>query len=187
VLERARDERADLDAKIALALAGHDVLVVAGGVSVGERDFVKERLAAAGVRVDLWRVQMQPGKPFLYGRAPARAEGNGTHVFGLPGNPVSAFVTFVLFARPAILKLAGAGAAETRLPIVTATAAADLTHRGDRPHYLRGTVDAAGQFSVQGRQESHALFGLSRSNALVRLEPRSTVAAGSRVEALLWG
>ena len=187
VLERARDERADLDAKIGAGLRDHDVLVIAGGVSVGERDFVKERLAAAGVRIDLWRVFMQPGKPFLYGRGPAGSARGGTHVFGLPGNPVSAFVTFLLFVRPAILKLAGAGAAETGLPVVPATAAADLVNRGNRPHYLRGTLDGAGRFATSGRQESHALHALSRSSALVRVEPGATVAAGSPLEALVWG
>ena len=186
VLERARDERADLDAKIGAGLRDHDVLVIAGGVSVGERDFVKERLLAAGVRIDLWRVFMQPGKPFLYGHGPGGSTEGGTHVFGLPGNPVSAFVTFLLFARPAILKLAGAGAAETSLPTVPATAAADLVNPGNRPHYLRGSLDGAGRFSTSGRQESHALHALSRSSALVRVEPGATVAAGRPVEALVW-
>ena len=187
VLERARDERVDLDKKIGAGLHGYEVLVIAGGVSVGERDFVKERLAAAGVRIDLWRVFMQPGKPFLYGRGPATGSaGGGTHVFGLPGNPVSAFVTFLLFVRPAILKLAGAGATETLLPTVPATAAANLVNRGNRPHYLRGSLDGEGRFSTSGRQESHALHALSRSSVLVRLEPGASLAAGSPLEALVW-
>ena len=117
VLERARDERPDLDAKLAAGLGAHDVLVIAGGVSVGERDLVKERLAAAGVGLDLWRVRVQPGKPFLYGRAaPRGGDRPGAHVFGLPGNPVSAFVTFLLFVRPALLRLMGAADAELPLP-----------------------------------------------------------------------
>ena len=181
VLARARDERADLDAKLGAGLREHDVLVVAGGVSVGERDFVKERLLAAGVRIDLWRVFMQPGKPFLYGRG----EG-GAHVFGLPGNPVSAFVTFLLFVRPAVLKLAGAAPAETLPPALPATAAADLVNRGSRPHYLRGALDSEGRFAPAGRQESHALHALSRGNALVCVEPGATIPAGSPVRALVW-
>ncbi len=188
VLPRAADNREDTDAKIAAGLDGHDVLIVAGGVSVGERDFVKERLAAAGVRLDLWRVAIQPGKPFLYGHRPAPEEaGNGTHVFGLPGNPVSAFVTFLLFVRPALLKLMGASADECLLPGFMAAAGEALVNRGNRPHFLRGRVDAQGRFFTSGRQESHALFGLSRSNALVRVEPGSTVALGALVGALVWG
>ncbi len=183
VLERARDDRADLDAKIAAGLGAHDALVIAGGVSVGERDFVKERLAAAGVSLDLWRVRVQPGKPFLYGHG---GSGMGTHVFGLPGNPVSAFVTFVLFVRPALLRMAGATDDALLLTRFPATAAVELVNRGDRPHYLRGTLDAGGGFSPAGRQESHALFALSRSRVLVRVEPGTTVPAGSEIEALLW-
>ena len=187
VLERARDDRADLDAKLASALASHHVLVVAGGVSVGERDFVKERLAASGVHLDLWRVRIQPGKPFLYGHGPATTGNSaGTHVFGLPGNPVSAFVTFLLFVRPAILRLLGAADDQLALPSFPATTGVELIHRGDRPHYLRGTLDDEGRFTPSGPQESHALFALSRSHALVRVDPRTSLPAGSPVRASLW-
>ncbi len=183
ILERARDDRDDLDAKIAAGLRAHDALVVAGGVSVGERDFVKERLAAAGVSLDLWRVRVQPGKPFLYGHAGGE---RGTHVFGLPGNPVSSFVTFLLFVRPALLRMAGAPDETLGLPVFPATAAAELVNGGNRPHYLRGTLDAKGNFALAGRQESHALFALSRSRVLVRVEPGTVVPAGGRVDAYLW-
>ncbi len=186
VLERARDDRDDLDAKLAAGLRAHDVLVVAGGVSVGERDLVKDRLAAAGVRHDLWRVRVQPGKPFLYGGHVAPDGNPGAHVFGLPGNPVSAFVTFWLFVRPALLKLQGAGERRLSLPAFPATAAVELTNRGQRPHYLRGVLDAEGRFTPVGRQESHALFALSRSEALARIEPETTVPAGGSVQALVW-
>lgn len=185
ILERARDDRDDLDAKFSAGLTAHDALVIAGGVSVGERDFVKERLAAAGVALDLWRVRVQPGKPFLYGRC----EGGGgaaAHVFGLPGNPVSAFVTFLLFVRPALLRMAGAPDHALSLQVFPAVAAVELVNRGDRPHYLRGSLDARGGFAPSGRQESHALFALSRSRALVRVAPGTTVPAGASVEALLW-
>ena len=181
-LAAARDDRADLDAKLSVALGQSDVVIVAGGVSVGERDFVKERLAAAGVELDLWRVRIQPGKPFLYGRA----SNQRAHVFGLPGNPVSAFVTFLLFVRPALLRLAGAADPELPLWTVPATAGEQLDHRGDRPHYLRGTLDRAGQFFPSGKQESHALFALSQSNALVRIEPATRLAVGAPVMAHVW-
>ena len=211
ILPRAADDREDLDAKLAAGLGGHDVLIVAGGVSVGERDFVKERLAAAGVSLALWRVAIQPGKPFLYGqKKEGKAEGRrqkaegrrqkaegrdgaeehetagGVHVFGLPGNPVSAFVTFLLFVRPALLKLMGAGASEWPLPGFMAVAGETLTHRGNRPHFVRGRLDEQARFFLSGRQESHALFGLSRSHALVRIEPGTTIAAGEPVKAFVW-
>ena len=81
-----------------------DVLIVTGGVSVGAHDVVKEVFAAIG-RLDLWRVAIQPGKPLAYGSAP-RPDGGHCLLFGLPGNPVSSFVTFELFVRPVLRRLA---------------------------------------------------------------------------------
>ena len=86
----------------------NDVLIISGGVSVGERDFVQEVLRIAGAEIDIWRVAIKPGKPFLFGRL------KNCFVFGLPGNPVSAFVTFLMLVRPAILKLMGASAEASR-------------------------------------------------------------------------
>lgn len=83
------------------AIRGVDVLVTSGGVSVGSRDLVREALERAGARLDFWRVAMRPGKPFTFGRW------GRTAIFGLPGNPASALVTFELFARPALRALTG--------------------------------------------------------------------------------
>jgi molybdopterin molybdotransferase len=87
-------------------------------------------------------------------------------VFGLPGNPVSAFVTFLQFVRPAILRMMGA--TNLDLPQAPAKLAVGLTNDGDRPHYIRGKLEH-GKFTPVGRQESHALFGLSQANALLRV------------------
>lgn len=95
----ARDDRAVLRAALARGRRA-DVLVTTGGVSVGERDLVREALEAAGARLDFWRVAMRPGKPLAFGRL------GRTLIFGLPGNPASALTTFELFARPAIRALA---------------------------------------------------------------------------------
>lgn len=148
-----------------------DVLIITGGVSVGARDFVKSAIRAAGGEIDLWRVALKPGKPFLFGRAGKCA------IFGLPGNPVSAFVTFLLFVRPPLLKLAGAADDELRLPVFTAKVASDVANAGDRPHYIRGSVKH-GVFEPVGRQESHALFGLSRADALLLVRPGATIKSG---------
>ena len=85
---------------------GADALIVSGGVSVGPYDVVKTAMETIG-RVDLWRVAVQPGKPFAFGVAPRPDGGAPILVFGLPGNPVSSAVTFELFVRPAIRRLAG--------------------------------------------------------------------------------
>ena len=155
------------------------VLVISGGVSVGEHDLVKDALLSAGVKIDLWRVAIKPGKPFLFGQ---RAD---CAVFGLPGNPVSGFVTFLKFVRPAILKMAGANDNALRLQEVTARLGESIVGDGYRPHYVRGRL-ADGEFKPIGRQESHALFGLSKANALLRVTPGEQLASGTLVTVEIW-
>jgi molybdopterin molybdotransferase len=174
--EHSMDEAKSLQAAFRRGL-DHDILIIIGGVSVVARDLVKPCLNAVGAQTDLWRVSVKPGKPFLFGRAGRCA------IFGLPGNPVSAFVTFLLFVRPAILRLMGAGADELLLRKDNAQLAEDLHNPGDRPHYVRGHV-AQGKFTVTGRQESHAVFGLSQANALLRVSPGETLSAGVPVSVL---
>jgi molybdopterin molybdotransferase len=153
---------------------GFDVLIILGGVSVGARDLVKPALNAVGAQTDLWRVLVKPGKPFLFGRA------GQCSIFGLPGNPVSAFVTFLLFVRPAILRLMGARDDQLSLPRTNAILTAEVENEGDRPHYVRGRL-SDGKFSAVGRQESHALHGLSRANALLRVPPGKSFRRGETV------
>ena len=156
-----------------------DILIISGGVSVGARDLVKPALAAVGAELDLWRVAVKPGKPFLFGHA------GSCSIFGLPGNPVSAFVTFLLFVRPAVLRMMGAGETALGMREQTAVLASEVYNDGERPHYLRGSVDAGG-FKPLPRQESHALFGLSRSNALLLVAPRERFDAGRTVTVFTW-
>ena len=167
------DEAAAIERAFCDALQ-FDVLIVLGGVSVGARDLVKPALNAIGAQTDLWRVSVKPGKPFLFGRA------GHCFIFGLPGNPVSAFVTFLLFVRPALLRLMGAGNDELPVARTNAILAAELNNDADRPHYIRGQI-AEGKFTPIGRQESHALYGLSRANALLRVPPGETFRAGTSV------
>lgn len=155
----------------------HDVLIISGGVSVGEHDIVRSTLRSLGAKIDIWRVAIKPGKPFLFGRVGKCA------VFGLPGNPVSAFITFLQFVRPAILKMMGA--INLDLPAAPARLVVDLTNDGDRPHYVRGKLED-GKFTPVGRQESHALFGLSQSNALLRVAVGESLKAGEIVDLQIW-
>ncbi len=157
----------------------NDALVISGGVSVGDHDLVKPALRAVGAEIDLWRVSIKPGKPFLFGRAGRCA------IFGLPGNPVSAFVTFLKFVRPALRKMSGGGKDNLGLRQVPARLSTEVSNDGDRPHYLRGRLQG-GAFTVSGLQESHALFGLSRANALLRVAGGETFAAGAIVSVELW-
>ena len=174
--EHCPDQRERLIQAIERGIKSH-ILIVTGGVSVGEHDLVQATLRALGARIDIWRVAIKPGKPFLFGQA------SGCAVFGLPGNPVSAFVTFLQFVRPAILKMMGAKNVDLRK--VPAKLAVDLTNEGDRPHYVRGRIDN-GMFVPIGRQVSHALFGLSQSNALLRTAVGESLRAGEIVDIQTW-
>jgi molybdopterin molybdotransferase len=173
------DKQPEIEAAIRSARAC-DLMIISGGVSVGARDLVKPALAAAGGDLEIWRVAVKPGKPFLHGRLGSCA------VFGLPGNPVSAFVTFLLFVRPMILRLRGAASTELRLPSSRARISEALHNPGDRPHYLRGRLEPDGVFRPIRQQQSHALFGLSRSNALLRLNAREEIAPHETVSVLTW-
>jgi molybdopterin molybdotransferase len=140
---------------------------------------VKPALRDLKADIDVWRVAIKPGKPFLFGRA------GHCLVFGVPGNPVSAFVTFLQFVRPALLKLMGATDHELSLPQFLCGLTRDLDNHGDRSHYIRGLL-TAGEFTPLGRQESHALFGLSKSNALLRLDANESRRAGETVAVQVW-
>jgi molybdopterin molybdotransferase len=204
-VEHCRDDRESLHEAIKRGIKNH-ILIISGGVSVGEHDLVKDALRRLGAQIDIWRVAIKPGKPFLFGcvqrkapspqsspwqgEADATAPGEGgiadldhCFIFGLPGNPVSAFVTFLQFVRPAILKMTGATSFD--LPKVPAKLSFDLTNDGDRPHYIRGKVER-GNFIPIGRQESHALFGLSQSNALLRVAVGELLKAGEIVDVQIW-
>lgn len=157
----------------------NSILIIAGGVSVGEHDLVQSALRRAGAKIDIWRVAIKPGKPFLFGKIGDCA------VFGLPGNAVSAFVTFLRFVRPAVLRMMGAAESELSLPAIPARLDVDLTNDGDRTHYFRGRLEG-GKFKPVGRQESHALFGLSQSNALLRLRPGEKLERDSLVNVEIW-
>ena len=102
----ALDRLEDVEGRIRAGLVGADLVVVSGGVSVGPYDVVRLAFEAVG-HVNLWRVAIQPGKPFAFGRADVPGREEPILLFGLPGNPVSSFVTFELFVRPVIRRLAG--------------------------------------------------------------------------------
>jgi molybdopterin molybdotransferase len=174
--EHCPDQREQLIEAIQRGIKSH-ILVITGGVSVGEHDLVQATLRSLGARIDVWRVAIKPGKPFLFGEA------GGCAVFGLPGNPVSAFVTFLQFVRPAILKMMGANNLD--LPKTPVRLAVDLANEGDRTHYVRGRIEN-GTFVPIGRQESHALFGLSQSNALLPVAVGESLKAGAIVDVQTW-
>lgn len=174
------DEREASERAIAAAL-GYDVVLTTGGVSVGDRDFVKAAFEGAGVALELWKVAMKPGKPLAFGR---RGE---TLVFGLPGNPVSSMVSFELFVRPALLALQGARV--TGRAVAPVALAGGYRKPAGRAHYLRARVERQGATLVatpHPKQGSAMLTSLVGVNALVEIAAEVTeVAAGGEVPALL--
>ena len=155
-----------------------DAVVTSGGVSVGEHDYVKAAFEKLGGTLDFWKVRMKPGKPFVCGRLDDRL------LFGLPGNPVSAFVTFLLLVRPALLKMSGA--TNTELLTHPALLTDSLVNHGNRRNFMRVFVDAKGRAHPAGMQASHALGSLAKANALVDVPPESTLKEESTVSVLRW-
>jgi molybdopterin molybdotransferase len=140
----ARDEPDSLYRTLKQGLDA-DLLIVTGGVSAGQKDLVPAVLADLGVRPIFHKVRVKPGKPVWFGVGPARGERAGALVFGLPGNPVSSLVAFLLFVKPALTVMAGKPAARPKP--VEARLLRAFSHRGDRPTYFpsRLVEDAFGR------------------------------------------
>ena len=157
---RVPDDRAATEAAFADALERADLVIASGGVSVGPHDHVKPALEQLGVQERFWRVALQPGKPTWFGTRDERL------VLGLPGNPVSSFVTFALFARPALLALQGAAAP---LPARAVARLATPVRRLNREQVLRVTVrqrdDGALLVAPNGPQASHVTRSLTGVDA----------------------
>jgi molybdopterin molybdotransferase len=175
--ERVGDDRAATERTLAAALDQADVLVITGGVSVGPHDHVKPALAALGVQEHFWRVALQPGKPTWFGTRDSKL------VFGLPGNPVSAVVTFTLFARPALAALQGA--AEERGPRTSAELGVAIARNPRRDQAVRVRLeyrDGATLAFPTGPQGSHIITSLLAADALAVVPAGDgELAAGTRV------
>jgi molybdopterin molybdotransferase len=177
VLPVAPDDRA----AIAAAAAGArscDLLVTTGGASVGEHDLIQEALAPAGLVVDFWKIAMRPGKPLIHGRF------GDVPMLGLPGNPVSALVTSVLFLLPALAVLSGLPAAPP--PVSTAILGAPLHANDARADHLRARLapgtDGRPVATAFERQDSSMLRLLTQADALILRPPHAPAAeAGDEV------
>ena len=162
-----------------------DALITSGGVSVGDFDYTKAVLDELSDNQITWfQVAIKPAKPFAFGRV------GDVPVFGLPGNPVSALVSFELFVRPAILHMLGAR--QLFRPTIRAVTTVPLDHHPDgKLHLVRATVelDGAGglQVTPQGHQGSHVLTGFAQANALILLPDGAHIPIGASVEVLLIG
>jgi len=157
-----------------------DVIVSSAGVSVGEFDLVRDALTRIGAELHLWKVNMRPGKPITFGTMADRL------VFGLPGNPVSAMVTFELFVRPALLRLAGAS--QLFRPRVIARALDPISNPGHRRGYLRVTLSREGSeygARLTGDQGSAILRSMVLADGLAVVPGDTVIAKGETVEVMI--
>ncbi|MGE5766774.1 MAG: gephyrin-like molybdotransferase Glp [Bacteroidota bacterium] len=157
---------------LARAAREADVVITSGGVSVGEADYVKAAVEKLG-RVEMWKVAMKPGKPLVYGRV------GEADFIGLPGNPVSAFVTFGLFVRPFLLKRMGAANVLYRAFAVQADFA--WTRPGARREFLRARLQPNGRLALFPNQSSGVLTSCAWADGLVDVEIGGTVQPGDWV------
>ncbi len=154
------------------AAQGHDLIVTSGGVSVGEEDHVKPAVEAEG-KLEIWKIAMKPGKPLAYGKV------GGAAFIGLPGNPVSSFVTCLMMVRPFVL--ATQGLTEVAPKVQELEAAFDWPRPDRRREFLRGRRNDEGKVELFAHQGPAALSSIVWADGLVEVPPSTAVARGERV------
>lgn len=178
----ARDHPEALKEKLSEAVSS-DLLLISGGVSVGDYDYVKPVLKELGAEIKFWRVRMRPGHPVVFGLL------RGQPFLGLPGNPVSTMVAFEEFARPMLRRLAGYPT--YFLPVMEAALQEPLTNKPGRTHFVRGILTqegAAAMVRSTGPQGSGILKSMTQANALIVLDEKTEkVEAGEKVKVQLLG
>lgn len=158
------DNKGELELALLRAIdTGVDVIITTGGASVGERDYVQEVLVGLGVQLDFWKISMRPGKPLMFGTR------GKTLIFGLPGNPVSAFVTATVIVQPGIRAMGRHPA--PRHPVFLAALTAPIPPNGPRRHYIRAQLDVteSGFLTVTpiAETDSSHLSSLARADAFI--------------------
>jgi len=162
------------------AARAHDLIVTSGGVSVGEEDHIKPAVEAEG-RLDMWQIAVKPGKPLAFGEVRREgAAGGVAHFIGLPGNPVSSFITFLLFVRPFLLRLQGVtGPVEPRT--IAMRADFDWPKPDRRNEFLRVRMNEGGGLDLFPNQGSGVLTSTVWADGLVDNPPGQAIAGGDVV------
>lgn len=155
-----------------------DLVLTAGGASVGDHDVIRPAFERIGGKIDFWKVAIRPGKPFFHGRLGDKL------LLGVPGNPVSAFVTSILLVLPALRRLQGA--ADPKPRSVPGVLAVPVSNSGDRRHFIRVTTGSDGSVRPAGVQASHILSSLASADGLVDLPPGCQLPAGTPVRVIRW-
>ncbi len=160
------------------AAADNDLIITSGGVSVGEEDHIKPAVEAEG-HLNMWQIAVKPGKPLAFGEVNRSAKGGTAYFLGLPGNPVSSFVTFMLFVRPFILRLQGVeNVAPKAYPM---RADFNLNKADKRNEFLRAKINEQGGLDLFPNQSSGVLTSTVWGDGLIDHPPGKTIAAGDTV------
>jgi len=167
------------------AAAGHDLIITSGGVSVGEEDHIKPAVEAEG-RLNMWQIAVKPGKPLAFGEISRGGNaGDSAFFLGLPGNPVSSFVTFLLFVRPFIRRLAGMAEMSDAAPAGFMLRADFAWPKADRRNeFLRARINATGGLDLFPNQGSGVLTSTVWGDGLIDNPPGQTIAPGDLVRFL---
>lgn len=174
------DEEEQIYQTIKATLETSDVIITTGRVSLGKLDEVKSALAKISeLKFENWRIMMKPGRPFIFGVHSA-----GKYYFGLPGNPVSAAVSYSLLVRPALLKMMGSSNIE--LPVEEGELIEDILNSGNRRHFVRVKIDERKKVKLVGNQTSYSLSSLLNSNGIIDVPPRSMLEKGNIVKVIKW-
>lgn len=180
----ARDDRQQLEKSIVKGLKNSDILLICGGISVGDSDYVQESLLNLNIKKIFWSVAIKPGKPTFFGILGQKL------IFGLPGNPASVLVTFLQFVRPAIRKMMGYK--DFFLPERLAILHENIQKKAGRVHFLRGRYyeqDGVSLVISSGFQSSHMMGSFSTANCLIYLEnEKKSFPSGTpvRIQVLPW-
>lgn len=186
------DDPAATEAALLAAAREADCVISTGGVSVGEEDHIKAALEKLG-RLDIWKLAIKPGKPLAFGfingdvnAINSDGHDHDTPFFGLPGNPAAVLITFCVFVRPYLMKLAGG---QTKAPLmINAKAGFDRHNKGQRKEYLRARLelDSDGQqvVNIFANQSSGMLSSSSWANGFVPIKPAQVIVSGDLIEFL---
>jgi molybdopterin molybdotransferase len=172
------DKREATLAALRDAAQHHDLILTSGGVSVGEEDHIKPAVEALG-ELKLWQLAIKPGKPFAYGKVYRARQGDACHFMGLPGNPVSSFVTFLLLVRPFVLALQGV--TQTEVKRTEMTAHFDWPRADKRREFLRVKRNHDGGLDLFPNQSSGVLTSVVWGDGVVDNPAGQTIAKGDTV------
>ncbi|MGC8742971.1 MAG: gephyrin-like molybdotransferase Glp [Verrucomicrobiia bacterium] len=178
IKEYVSDAEHNVENTLTRAFQNADIVITTGGVSVGKYDLIKNVFEKMGGKIHFWKIIMKPGRPFVFGQIKDK------FWFGLPGNPVSAIVTYTILVRPFIMKCQNAAMIE--LPVESGELVEDISNHGNRRHLMRVKIDDKKRIRLSGKQTSHGLSSIINSNGLIDVPPHTTLRKGDLVNVIKW-